>query len=575
MHKQSIETTRLILQQTIPKKFKKPLDWALENINFSKDVTSERTNFDLGLTPYLGDVINSWDLGGKKREVTVVAPEQTGKTLSWLIPLLWSFQYMPCLSLICYTSDDKAEEINSQKIKPLMQNIPDLASELVLPKTTRKDCYNFANFKSYFQGSGSRVTSVSAKICVADEVDDWASFEGRIDNLQDLRKRGRSFSESILAKVCSPTKKTGRIWQEFLDSSQGYWHLRCYGCNELTIRSCDVHNLQWEMNENDSIEIDSIRLICPRCGHEHNETRKYEMTQKGGFIHRYPERLDKHVGYQWGAFACLMEYFSWENIAHAQLKAGKSSNLQSQMFFDNSMRGLPFSNRTKMTGHKQALYNHKVSTYPANNEILYRFLSVDTQDDCFYWIVRGIDINNNTYLLDYGIAKTTPALTDVWNDIYSGEHLTAGIIDSGGHRTREIVDYVKDKAGLYLYKGNSRTQARFRLSSSSGKLILANPKVYQNELLYYLYNHKAKGSNYFYIPSDVKDVYVNQLIDVQPDIKVKNGDAYENWSSVSRKDHFFDCEKMFLVIKEYIITNIKRKNSKKAQKSRKKIKHTS
>jgi len=149
--------------------YQKPSEWAENNISFKDDVSAKTDGYlDLALSPYLRDVLDAWDTDEVK-EITVVAPEQTGKTLSWLAPLLWTFVYKPCLSLVCYPSDDLGEKINNEKLKPLMRQIPKLKAELDLPRSTKKDCYHFSNLKSYFMGAGSRVTSQSAKIRVADE----------------------------------------------------------------------------------------------------------------------------------------------------------------------------------------------------------------------------------------------------------------------------------------------------------------------------------------------------------------------------------------------------------------------
>ena len=86
--------------------------------------------------------------------------------------------------------------------------------------------------------------------------------------------------------VCSPTTQQGHIWQEFLKGSQGYYTLRCKGCGELTMRSCDTNNLQFESDYNEALKTyivkkGSERLICPKCEHEHIEADKGWMIQNG------------------------------------------------------------------------------------------------------------------------------------------------------------------------------------------------------------------------------------------------------------------------------------------------------
>ena len=306
--------------------------WASEFINFKYDHSARiKDKINLSLTSYLIDPINAWDYTGTIREVTVCAPEQTGKTLSWVVGLLWSFIYTPCLSLVCYESDNKAAEINKDKLLPLMKAIPELSAELAMPKSFRSDRYSFSNLTSYFQGAGSRISSKSSRVNVADEQDDWQEHDNQVDNIQDMRKRLRSFDESLLYKVCtvkgsnpkdkkSSGVKASRIWGEFLNSSQGYWHLACQNADcqsqkwqkykGLTMRSCDVHNLQFNVDKENNLQENSCRLVCPVCGFEHEEKLKQQMNSQGGYIHKKPERLKGkfvHYGFQWGALASPWE----------------------------------------------------------------------------------------------------------------------------------------------------------------------------------------------------------------------------------------------------------------------------
>ncbi|MCP3965675.1 MAG: hypothetical protein GY718_04870, partial [Lentisphaerae bacterium] len=98
-----------------------PADWAEENVDFKHVVSARiRSKLDLSLTPYLRGPIDAWDFAGTRREVTVCAPEQTGKTLAWVCGLLWTFIFQQCLSLVCYESDDK--DVTSR----LALQLPDL-----------------------------------------------------------------------------------------------------------------------------------------------------------------------------------------------------------------------------------------------------------------------------------------------------------------------------------------------------------------------------------------------------------------------------------------------------------------
>ena len=69
------------------------------------------------------------------------------------------------------------------------------------------------------------------------------------------------------------------------------------------------------------------------------------MNQNGGYIHLVPERLETAPSFQLGALASQLPSLSWTVIANAQLEAGKRNDIENQITFDISFRGLPYHRR--------------------------------------------------------------------------------------------------------------------------------------------------------------------------------------------------------------------------------------
>lgn len=142
---------------------------------------------------------------------------------------------------------------------------------------------------------------------------------------------------------CSPSTENGTIWQYFLKGSQGYFTLRCKGCGELTMRSCDVHNLQFESTYNEHLKTYFVkkgteRLVCPKCGYQHIESEKEWCISHGEYVHVVPELFDELPSFQVGALASQLPSLCWSEIANSQLEAGKSADISIQQNFDNSIR---------------------------------------------------------------------------------------------------------------------------------------------------------------------------------------------------------------------------------------------
>jgi len=588
-----------------------PSVWAELAINFCYVISARvKTMFRFDLTPYLRDPIDAWDFEGSIREVTVCAPEQTGKTLAWLIGLLWTFIFKPCMSLVCYESDEKAAEINSDKFLPLMRAIPELAAELLMPKSVRSDRYKFSNVTSYFQGSGNRITSKSSMANVADELDDWQEHSGEVDNLDDMRKRARSFDESILYKVCTVKGsdkdltigiKKSKIWAEFKKSSMGFWHLCCLNpeCPSqnraehrgLTMRSADVHNMQFQTDKEEKLIPGTCRLVCPECGHVHVEAQKGEMNRRGGYIHRFPERLKgprPHYGFQWGALASQWESLCWDFIAESQLKAGHSGNIKDQIFFDNSIRGLPFKMRKINSKQTVAIRSHCAAAPPDPDTIEAVFLIVDTQEHVWKWEVRALDVNSSRWQLAYGVCDyldldddrraeineiraaaaqeegrefiPVSTIKDVMEAEYLGIQPLLGVVDEGGHHKREVAAFVaamnEESSRLYCYKGDNRGAEDIRFSDNQEFLLLCHERKFKADFLYYIYIQDKKDNYYWHLlPTEyVSDEYVLEIAAMQPDPTNKaEGHLFENYAHHQRVHDYFDTGKMYLALEEMAI----------------------
>jgi phage terminase large subunit GpA-like protein len=524
--------------------------WVEKNVMLRYDTSSQRDRVDFALTPYLRDPLEWWATAGRGK-MTCMAVEQTGKSSVWKWGTLWLLDQRPGPMLVVYPSDDDAAETNRDSLEPLMAGIPKLAAELSRPKSHRADSYSFSFAPMYFTGAGRPIISKPIRYIVGDEVDYWVSYEGRVCNVVNLDKRGRTFDDAKRVLVCSPTVKDGVIYREFLESSRGWWHLRCAGCGNLTMRSADVHNLQWALTDGEEPEIirDSLRLICPACKTEHPESVKREMTNAGAFIHERPDRLGEHAGFQWGALATCFANLDWLTIARAQMLAGKTAGAEAQKTYDNSFRGIPWMPRRMDAPAVVAIRSH-CAPLPAADDIEGVFFAADTQDDCWYWVARAVLKNESTALLGYGKAATQADLEAALKAEYLGITPVMGIIDEGGHRAKEVQEFARDRKGLLTYKGNPRIGKRQTISRDNPLLLLVMPSAYQGELLYYIYTQADRTKSYWYLPDTVGDDYVSQVAAVKENAKVRSGDQYENWTSHG-DDHYFDCEKMCLALIDY------------------------
>ena len=583
--------------QIVP--FQDIISWCKKYINFSDDVSAERVKLDFDQYPYQLPIIKEWQLKPNViKNITVVAPQQMGKTNCFVVGLLYSMVYAPCQSLIVYPSIELAIATNKTKLKPLMRHIPQLNQQLQRPNSSKSDCYKFSNLVSFYQGAGSKIISKSCKIVIGDEVDAWPKI-GQLDNVADLKKRTRSYNNSICFLISTPSQVNGNIWKSFLRGSQGYWHLRCKGCGELTMRSCDTNNLQFESDYNEQLKerivrTDSIRLICPKCGYEHVEADKVWMNQHGDYIHLIPERLQTAPSFQLGALASQLPSLSWTVIANAQLEAGKRADIEAQITFDNSFRGLPYKRRQIVKEDLQRLREHewRNNEGPKQDEIEMVFVTADTQDDRSVVGVWAFDVNDNLYLLkasqpqhlmlnederakinqankEQAQINNQPFIpVETVEDILNADYLVQNgigikptfiVLDRRGHRGADIDYFVKTHDNAVAWLGSKIQNQRYRASDSVYKGVLVSAIQYQVEAIYYLYSQKKRNSQYLFFYPDIEDRVIDQIAACKPDPNAKWGNMPEQWSFQNRVHDWFDVTKMALFAREYAIDNLLKK----------------
>lgn len=568
-------------------------DFAVKKIDFSLCKAKSHNRFIPENAPYLIPVFRASDFTGVKKEITIMAPEQTCKSFAWQCFLLWCLGYKPGQSIVVYPSDVKCQQINEGRILPLMQAISELAEQLSRPHSKRINSYNLADSISYFMGAGSRITSIPANILIADEIDDWEEHEGQVSNLDDLRKRARSFAESMLFKVCTPTTTGGAIAKEFYNSSQGYWHLRCFGCGKLTMPSHNINQiLKFESDVVDNQRVlrkgTEIYLKCPECGHKHKESQAHEMNLQGDYIHKVPELININVGFQWGALARPdMPDFSFHNLALEQLKSGKTGTRKDRMKFYNSFCGMPYNNKiADDIDLPDELLKHKADTLPDVKDLEAIFVTIDTQNKYWKWQMVGLDINSNRHVLAYGSADFLEldeekrnelneqrekeaiasgstyhpivTLEDVLYMDYHGMEVKLAMVDEGGFNKDRLSLFVNKHEKLFAYKGDSRINRAWKFSDDKvrqPKLIFAQAKEYQAELIYYLYNQPDTSTYYWFFHPDTDTSYIKEINAFKPTDRPA-GQEPENWTHENRVHDWFDISKMYFVLEDVAITHL-------------------
>lgn len=552
--------------------YKDILQFAVEDVDLSDDVSSDKSKIDLVNYPYLVQPLSQCAIEDNiRKEVVIAFPQQMGKTTIEMISLLYNTVYNTMQAIITYPSLELAVETSTVKFIPLFKRIEQFKEQIEQPFAIRSDRLKLSKNLIYWQGAGTKIVSKSAKMVLGDQCAVWETPHG-VNNLNELKKRTRSYNQCLQLFVSTPHYKEDYFWRQFLNGSQGYYYLRCCGCGQLTMRSCDIHNLQFETIFNEQLKQyiavrGSERLICPKCKYEHLESDKEQMIKQGGYIHKFTDRVKEHPSYQCGVLASLLNTHCWSNVADTQLSSGKGATLEDYISFDNSIRGLPYQMRQYNKQDETALSKHYYKPQQLNaDDIQAVIISADTQDTFSVYSVMALTKNNNYYVIDIGRLRylwlddeqrqiinsqnkrnnKQPQVTllDILDKQYYGIKPLCLMVDMRGHRSDEIKNFSKIRKNIILYGGTNLKYDKWKPSDNIPKLFLCDAKKFQSQLIFMLYFHNNKESNYLYLPQNISQKDIEQITSFQVDNEKRNGNLYQNWTPKDKVHDMFDTLKM-------------------------------
>jgi len=550
---------------------KEPIcDWCEANIDLSFDHTSSASGL-VKLYPYQREPLEACD-NPSVQEVTIQAGQRLGKSQIWKFAMLKKVHDGGLSGLICYPSLDLAERTNRDTVVPLLQELPDAAKDLASRGNKMKNSYHIPSQSSiiYFLGGGAQVISSTANWVVMDESDyiELASSDDDARNMSQikaLRLRMQSFKQRMMIVCSSPSQYTGVVHANWNRGSRGEWHMRCIHCGEPSpvnklaffLDSDKWAGLQWAKNEHGEVIADSIRWICPHCGHEHTYEDAWRMNADGLYIHQRPSNT-LHRSFQVGALA-NPDLWTWREIAQAQEDAVDGDG---KKYLCNTILGMPYKHHADgdaATSIEDANRRRQIE-YPADlpKRLALVVMAVDQQKSelggakYYVSVVRGWDEDGNSYLLSAGTDNTLRDVEARMDADYMGQKVALCLIDNGGFDNTDDLDpFIRSHPRAYYYKGQSAkhlNNMKLRPSENMKKLVLFDALKYQVKLLDLLYSPKRPKGYGWYLPLSVDDTYFQQLCAVKPNprmTKDMNGDAYVNWAAYGRRD-YFDSEKMCL-----------------------------
>lgn len=432
--------------------------WAETYRRLSGESSAEEGAFKISRTPYLKEPLEKFTETGVKGIVLMLGT-QLGKSETLNNIVGWIIHVNQCPTMIVQPTETAAEEYSKERIAPMLRDTPVLAD---IMKDSRENNIKFKSFPGgflSFRGTGAAHKLASKPICIAlcDEIDQFqVTSDG--NPLMLIRKRLQTFKESarIFLSGTPTIKGKSSVEDEYLDSTQGEWHVPCPECGEYVTFSWD----RMSFSEDGDSE---PTMRCPICETKNiEENWKADGQKSGKWVHK--EKNRNMYGYRLSSLAS--PWVTWKEIVAEFFKT--KNNIEKLKAFHNTVLAETWDLDYKEIVEHEELFNRRERYDELPEEVAVIVLAVDCQDNWFEleYVGYGKKMESwglGTYRIPGNLGKPSTwekldaYINKTFTNSKTGRTLEVEItaIDTGGHFTDEAYDFISSRQqdGVYGIKG--------------------------------------------------------------------------------------------------------------------------
>lgn len=369
----------------------------------------------------------------------------------------------PCPMLILQPTLQMAEAYSKDRLAPMIRDTPELSAKL---GNASRDSEDTILHKKYVGGhitmaganSPASLASRPIRILLCDEVDRYEASAGKEGDPVSLAiERTTTFWNRKIALVSTPTLKgASRIEASYEESDQRRFFVPCPHCEH-------EQHLRWKQVKWPAGEPEKAAYFCEPCGCEWSEAQRLQAIAVGRWIATRPE-VKGHAGFHlnriaspWRPLAEMAKDFELVRKHPERLKTFINTRL-AETWEERGERADPDSILGRLEDYGTDIVPNAIGAVT---------LSIDIQDDRFEaeWI--GWGLGDESWSLDYKVYYGDPNSAAFWEvadhcRLRTFKHpagiemgVEATCIDSGGHFTQQVYDYVRPRqlAKVYAIKG--------------------------------------------------------------------------------------------------------------------------
>jgi phage terminase large subunit GpA-like protein len=445
------------------------------------------THWQTSFAPYQRGILDAVHEPGVET-VVVMGSSQWGKTACAVSVVAYHIAHDPCPILVVQpTVDPMAKDFARNRLNTVIEASPALKSRVA--KARSRNASNATLSKTFRGGSisiagansAASLAARSVRLLVLDEVDRYKTElpgEGNTIALAIKRTLAYRRRRRILI-LSSPTLVGAPIHAWFTRGDQRRYYVPCPACEHM-------HALQWANVRWDGDDPTTARLVCPACRHEFGDAERVAILGRGEWRPEHPERRERSIVsfHMWEAYSplsSLAEIVESFLAARAAQKAGDRSVMHTWI---NTTLGEAREPDDGEGVEPHALLLRRES-YGAEIDLpagaVCPTMGVDVQDDRLEALVVGFGVGEESWLVDRQTIPGDTSRAEPWRGLAelldreyrhaTGARLPihATCIDSAGHRTDLVYDFVARYAARRVYATIGRDGKRPIVSSPSPK----------------------------------------------------------------------------------------------------------
>ncbi|MBN2204297.1 MAG: phage terminase large subunit family protein, partial [Thermoleophilia bacterium] len=457
--------------------------------------------------PYQRGILDVFHERGVTTAV-VMGSSQWGKTACAVNLVAYHIAHDPCPILVVEpTVDPMAKDFARNRLETVIAASPILRERV--SKRRAKDSSNTILGKTFTGGfiaigganSAASLASRAIRLLVLDEVDRYpAELPGEGSTLSIAIKRTTTYrSRKRIFMPSTPTLKGSTIEKWFLRGDQRRYFVPCPQCGEFlayewrnvrwngpSVKPTDPDNLGHVWKANDDPR--SARIHCPHCGHGIDDAERVAILSHGEWRptaeRTEPSIVSFHLWEAYSPLSSLAEIVAGFLRARALQKAGDSAEMHT---WQNTTLGEPIEpdKGEGVEPHVLLMRREEVGPEVEGGRIdvpeggACLTMGVDVQDDRLELLVTGWGVGEESWLVD---RQTLPGNTDgpepwaMLDEVLDHEYrhasgqripISATCVDSAGHRTTLVYDYVARRGARRVYAIIGRDGQRPIVSSPS------------------------------------------------------------------------------------------------------------